>query len=316
MDFLLLLSFLLAFYVAWSVGANDETMAVVAGSGFTSILITCLIGAVMDFLGAVLLGYKVEETMGQKLLTYKIDLVDTLIIVAAIATWLVVASYRGWPVSTTHSAVGAVIGLGFYRLGISGVNWSSLGSVVAGWVISPIAGFFGAYLTSKAFDYALAKGIRGFKRSLKIARVSSYLLLIWASYTSFFRGANDIANATAFLSVVYENPLAVRLVSGFGMALGLIMLGRRVVKSVGVELVELTPTMGLAIQISTALTVSIGTLMGLPLSGTHILVMAVAGIGVAKKIWINVKGLKEILVTWIITFPGAAILAVLFALLV
>ncbi|RLE64796.1 MAG: hypothetical protein DRJ38_04885 [Thermoprotei archaeon] len=316
MPFLLLMSFILAFYVAWSVGANDETMAVLAGSGFTSILVACLIGAFMDFLGAVLLGYKVEETMGEKLLTYKIDLMDTLVIVAAVATWLVVASYRGWPVSTTHSAVGAAIGLGMYKWGISGVRWESLLNVVAGWVISPIMGFIGAYLTCKLFDLFLAKSINGFDKSLKIAKLSSLTLLAWASYTSFFRGANDIANATAFLSAVYENPFMVRLISGLGMALGLVMLGRRVVKSVGVELVELTPVMGLAIQISVALTVSIGTLLGLPLSGTHILVMAVAGIGVAKKIWINVKGLKEILATWIITFPGAAVLAVLFAILV
>ncbi len=316
MEFLLLMSFVLAFYVAWSVGANDETMAVLAGSGFTSILAACIIGAIMDFLGAVLLGYKVEETMGEKLLAYKIDLVDTLIIVAAVATWLVLASYRGWPVSTTHSAVGAAIGLGIYKWGISGVRWESLLNVVAGWVISPIMGFIGAYVTCKIFDFFLAKGIKGLRKSLRVARIASLTLLAWASYTSFFRGANDIANATAFLSAVYENPLMVRLISGFGMALGLVMLGRRVVKSVGVELVELTPVMGLAIQISVALTVSIGTLMGLPLSGTHILVMAVAGIGVAKRIWINIKGLKEILATWIVTFPGAAVLAVLFALLV
>ncbi len=316
MDFLLLMSFILAFYVAWSVGANDETMAVLAGSGFTSILAACLIGAFMDFLGAVLLGYKVEETMGEKLLAYKIGLVDTLIIVAAVATWLVLASYRGWPVSTTHSAVGAAIGLGIYKWGIHGVRWESLFNVVAGWIISPIMGFIGAYATCKLFDLLLTKSIIGLNKSLKIAKISSLTLLAWASYTSFFRGANDIANATAFLSAVYADPFRVRLISGLGMALGLIMLGRRVVKSVGVELVELTPVMGLAIQISVALTVSIGTLMGLPLSGTHILVMAVAGIGVAKKIWVNVKGLKEILATWVITFPGAAALAVLFAILV
>jgi len=310
MDILLLvITIITIFYVAWSIGANDETMAVVAGSGFTSLAGAVAIAAIMDFLGALIFGYKVEETLGKHLLNFELTLIDTFILSISIATWLILASVKGWPVSTTHSAVGAAIGLGLVRMGLNSINWYSLTNVVFGWVFSPVAGLIGAYIIIKLFDIFIKP--RNMHMGLKISRIASLILLIWSAYTSFFRGANDVANATAFLVAIYPHPEVVRFVGGLGMALGVYILGRRVVKNVGLELVEMSPITGLAVQVSVALTISIGTMLGLPLSGTHVLVAAVAGLGIAKKYWLNIKGLKEILMTWVVTFPGAAIMAIL-----
>ncbi len=313
---LLILSFALAFYVAWSVGANDETMAVVAGSGFGSLSFAVAVGAIMDFLGAVFFSEKVEHTIGKGLLAVELSLYDVFVITAAMATWLVLASYKGWPISTTHSAVGAAMGLALYKVGIGGVKWWALGNVALAWALSPLFGMIGSYLTCKLLDSLVRARLAGMRTVLRAARISALIVLAWAAFTSFSRGGNDVANATAFLVTVYPDPFVVRLIGGIGMALGLLILGRRVVKNVGNELVEITPLTGLAVQVSVALVLFVGTLLGLPLSGTHILVGAVAGIGLARKVWINIKGLKEIALTWVATFPGAAIIAVCFAVLI
>ncbi len=316
MDILLVgISLALAFYVAWSIGANDETMALVAGSGIASIGFVVFIGAVMDFFGAMIFSYKVEETLGERLLSFNLTVMDVLIIVFAIATWLLVASYMGWPVSTTHSAVGAAIGLGLYRIGFHGVNWNVLSDVVLGWVFSPLIGFIGSYVIILVVSKYYKEREKGFIFDLRTQRAAALLLLLWASLTAFSRGANDVANATAFLLSIIDDPFLVRLIGGGGMAIGLFILGRRVVRNVGSELVELDPLTGFSVQMATALILTIGTYLGLPLSGTHILVSAIAGVGLAKKTWINTNNLGTIILTWLATFPGAAIIAFIAALI-
>ncbi len=311
MEPLLLLSLILAFYVAWSVGANDETMAPLAGIGLMGVTAVALVGALADFAGALAVSGAVEKTLGVKLLTFRATERDVFVILFATATWLVVASYKGWPVSTTHSAVGAAIGLALAKRGLEGINVETLNSVVGGWVFSPLAGVVGAYLTSLIIDRLYrARANKGLVLDLKLFRAAALILFFWSAYTAFFRGGNDVANATAFLLVVSPNPAAVKVVCAVGVALGLLVLGRRVIKNVGNELVELDPLTGISVQMSVALVLSIGTLLGFPLSGTHVLVSAVAGVGLARRVWINTRGLKEIVGTWIATFPGAAVISI------
>ena len=313
---IILISILVAFYVAWSIGANDETMAVALSTGLMNVGLVVALGAIMDFFGALIASASVEETIGVKLLTFDPSELDIFIILVAIASWLVFVSYYGWPASTTHSAVGAAIGLAAYRAGINGFAWPVLGEVVGGWVLSPILGLVSAYFLSIFLESVYRRPkVRNMGRDMRLLRIAAYVVLAWALYTSFYRGGNDSANATAFLLRVYKNPLVVRLVGGAGIGFGLIVLGRRVVRNVGKELVELDSLSGLAVQVSVALVLSIGTILGFPLSGTHILVSAVAGVGLARRIWINMRNIKEIVVTWIVTFPGAAFIAVMLSFL-
>lgn len=128
------------------------------------------------------------------------------------------------------------------------------------------------------------------------------LLLMWSCFAAFSRGANDIPKATAFISVAYGSPILVRVIVGIGTILGLLILGRRVIGTVGLNLTKLNPITALSAQVANASTTFIGTLLGLPLSGTHILVGAVIGVGLTKGIWVNVKGLREILSISLATF--------------
>lgn len=303
----LLASFGMAIYVAFSIGANDESMAPLAGSGFIKVGTAALLGGVMASLGAVLLGHRVEETIGRAILTEPIMAVDTFIIVFSMATWMTLASYRGWPISSTHSAVGAAVGLGLARWGLSGVAWSSIGVIVGAWFLSPLAGLTGSMLLVKAMKRALRSRVKGLREQVKAMRLTALLLLLWISLSAFSRGANDIGNASAFLTVMLQqDSLYVRLICSLGMLTGLLLLGRRVIKSVGLNLVKLNPLTALAVQVTVALIMLTATVFGIPLSGTHVLVGAVTGLGLSERSWINVKGLKEIVYTWAATFLASA----------
>jgi len=303
LSLVLVLEFIISFWIAFSIGANDETMASLVGSKFISVFLAALLGAIMDFIGAVTLGYKVEETIGKGLLSFKISELDALIIIITVALWLVLASLYGWPISTTHAVVGSCIGLGLLKFGIMGVNWNTLRNILLGWIAAPFVGFLAAIIIVKSLLVITSKFTRGLKSKIKVYYLMSLMLLVWASISAYSRGANDIANATALLSILYGRSLFVRVVCGLGMSLGLIIVGRRVLKSVGLQLSSLDPLTSLSVQISVALTMLIGTLMKLPLSGTQVLVGAIIGVSKSRGVWMNISNLKRVVLIWILTFP-------------
>ena len=300
-------SLFIAFYVAWSIGSNDETVAPLAGSGALSLNTAAALGGVTALLGALFMGRRVEATLGGGIITGALTNTEGLVVLFSLASWLTAASYLGWPVSTTHSSVGAIIGLAVAKWGLHGVRWATIGYVAVSWVASPFIGFAGSVAIHRVTRIVLRDRVKGLVPQMKLARRSTVLLAFWVLLTSFSRGANDIGNATAMLGEVAGlNPLAVRGFIAAGMALGLFVVGRKVIQAVGVDLVNLDPISALSSQIAVAFTMLAGTYLGIPLSGTHVLVGSVVGLGLSKGIWVNVKGVKEITYTWIATFLGAA----------
>lgn len=146
---LLLLAILFGFYVAWNIGANDVANAVgtSVGSGALSLKQAVLIAAIFEFCGAFFLGGEVSETLESGIVKPEIFsanmndyIFGMLASLLATGVWLQFASYFGWPVSTTHSIVGAVLGFGLVAGGIDGIYWSEISSIAASWVISPLLG--------------------------------------------------------------------------------------------------------------------------------------------------------------------------------
>jgi PiT family inorganic phosphate transporter len=133
--------------MAYSVGANDvaNAMGTSVGSRALTVRRAILAAAVFEFLGAFLAGGEVTKTIrGGILVPEKASaaqadmLCGMLAALAAAGTWLIAASRLGWPVSTTHSIVGAIAGFGAVALGMDAVEWAKLSSIAASWVISPV----------------------------------------------------------------------------------------------------------------------------------------------------------------------------------
>jgi len=146
-DPLILLAMALGLLMAYSIGANDvaNAMGTSVGSRALTVRRAILIAAVLEFGGAFFAGAEVTKTIRGGILDVGIAaaqpndvLYGMLAALTAAGLWLIVASRLGWPVSTTHSIVGAIAGFGCVALGTSAVEWGKLGTIVASWVVSPL----------------------------------------------------------------------------------------------------------------------------------------------------------------------------------
>jgi len=149
---LLLLACLFGFFMAWGVGANDvaNAMGTSVGSKALTIKQAILIAMVFEFAGAYLAGGEVTETIKSGIVDASMITPDLMVLgmmsaLLAAGTWLLVASTKGWPVSTTHSIVGAVIGFAAVGVSMDAVHWSGVGPIVASWVVSPVLSGFVAF---------------------------------------------------------------------------------------------------------------------------------------------------------------------------
>lgn len=144
---IVILGFILAFILSFSVGANDvaNSIATSVGSGVLTFRQACYLASVFEVAGAILLGYKVSDTMRKGILEVE-DYVGSeqqlmygmLSALAGCAIWLLVATWFKFPVSTTHSIVGATVGFGLVNHGVKGLNSKMLITIVISWVASPV----------------------------------------------------------------------------------------------------------------------------------------------------------------------------------
>lgn len=150
-------------YMAWTIGANDvaNAMGTSVGSGALTLVAAIVVAGVLEFAGAVLIGSHVTETISKGIidislfdpdgalgqdgpLTLALGMLSALI---GAAVWLHLATHLGLPVSTTHSIVGAVLGVGIVSFGFGGVHWGVMAGIVGSWLVSPLLGGLLAFLT-------------------------------------------------------------------------------------------------------------------------------------------------------------------------
>ncbi len=144
---LLILGCIFAFLMAWGIGANDvaNAMGTSVGSGALTIKQAILIAVIFEFAGAYFAGGEVTSTIRKGILDPQLIANDPDLLVfgmlsalLAAATWLLIASMRGWPVSTTHSIIGALVGFAAVGVSVDAVDWSQIRVIVASWVVSPL----------------------------------------------------------------------------------------------------------------------------------------------------------------------------------
>ena len=158
-----------------------------------------------------------------------------------------------------------------------------------------------------------------------VEKIFSVLMVVTACAIAFAHGSNDVANAVgpmaAVISIANEGvvtqnstmPAWVLLVGGVGIVLGLAMYGKKVIATIGGKITELTPSRGFACGLAASTTVVIASSTGLPISTTHTLVGGVLGVGLARGIGaLNLGVVGTIFMSWIITLPAGALLAIFF----
>ena len=396
---ILISSAMLGFFTAYGVGANDvaNAMGTSVGSKVLTIKQAVLVAAVFEFLGAFLAGGGVTQTIRKGVIdpalfdgNLEILIYGMISALFAAGTWLLVASLRGWPVSTTHTIVGAIVGFGIYALGINEINWTVVGNIGLSWITSPlssalVAGLFyyicktyiidndsrfkgliiRMYIFLAGFAIALitvTKGLKNifkqqelfvsFQESVFISSIAAllftfifyyfskaklkqsvdsesqfaYLMIFTSCAVAFAHGSNDVANAIGPLAAInqatnqllnqpytLETPLWILFLGATGIVIGLATLGYRVMKTIGENIVKLTPSKGFSAQLAAALTVVIASQLDMPVSTTHTLVGAVIGIGLVEGAsTINFNSVRTIVLSWVVTLPAGALLSIAF----
>ncbi len=221
------------FYMAWNIGANDvaNAMGTSVGSKAVTIKKAVVIAAIFEFLGAFFVGKHVTSTISKGIVDPKLFanmpsefVIGMLSALIAAGIWLQVATYLGWPVSTTHSIVGAVVGFGIVSHGLSCIEWGKLVTIVLSWIVSPISGAIIAFFTFRwitkhilateypaaatrryapylvfmvTFIIALSLFYKGFHLELPILKASLLAFVV----ASLFGGATKL-----FISSVYRSP--------------------------------------------------------------------------------------------------------------
>ncbi|NGX62993.1 MAG: Low-affinity inorganic phosphate transporter 1 [Candidatus Anoxychlamydiales bacterium] len=158
----------------------------------------------------------------------------------------------------------------------------------------------------------------------KVEKAFGYLQMISLCLVAFAHGTNDVANAIGPVAAVIQTinlkkvqfastiPYWILLLGSFGIVLGLATWGWRVVETIGHKITSLTPTRGFSAEFATAITILLASKFGLPISTTHALVGGILGVGLAKGLSaLNLRTLRDIVLSWIITIPICAILCII-----
>lgn len=188
------------FYMAWSIGANDaaNAMGTSVGSGAITFKEAVIIAAIFEFSGAVIAGASVTDTMRRGIVDPELfnqfaqgDVIFMLGMVAALvsaAVWLHVAATFGWPVSTTHSIVGAVTGFGLITVGASNIEWGTLAQIASSWVVSPLMGGLLAFLLFSLIRKLIFEADDPLASVKKLSPYLVFPVLYVLSMVIFFKG--------------------------------------------------------------------------------------------------------------------------------
>ena len=184
---ILVIAGLLGFFAAWGIGANDvaNAMGTSVGSKALTLKQAVLIAAIFEFLGAYLAGGEVTSTIRKGIVNPEVyqDNVDIFIVgmmatLLATGSWLLIASKNGWPVSTTHSIVGAIVGFVMITKGSSYVSWDKIVEILYSWVSSPLISAVLAFIIFRSVQKFILESENKSRSAIRLIPVYVFLVMV------------------------------------------------------------------------------------------------------------------------------------------
>ena len=274
-----------------------------------------VLAGVFNFLAAFFLGTGVASTVGKGFVNTNIVTPEVLLagLIGAIG-WNVVTWYFGLPISSSHALIGGYAGAALAKAGIHGLIVGKWPSTLAFIVIAPVVGLALGYLSMVAVYWIFRRYSPG-----RLDRFFRHAQILSASLLSCAHGTNDAQKTMGIITAVlvaggfqksFRVPDWVILASACAMGLGTMSGGWRVVRTLGTRLTRLKPRSGFCAETGAAISILFATWLKLPVSTTHVVAGAVAGVGSIQRVravrW-NVAG--NIVVAWVLTIPAAALSA-------
>ena len=197
----IVLAMIFGTYMCWGIGANDvaNAMGTSVGSGAITVMQAIIIAAVFEFSGAFLAGGHVTATIRKGIIdpgpiadNPELLVYGMLAALLAAGIWLMVASTKGWPVSTTHSIVGAIVGFTMAGIGVDAVQWGKIGQIVASWVVSPALGGVVAFMLMISIRKLILNTDQPFANAKKWGPVYVFLVGFIISLVTMFKGLKHL----------------------------------------------------------------------------------------------------------------------------
>src|SRR6185369_320987 len=308
----LLLIFLIAIALAFDFlnGLHDaaNSIATIVSTRVLSPRLAVIWAAFFNFIAFLFFGLSVANTVGSGIIDPNI--VDPAVIFAALTAaiiWNLVTWFAGIPSSSSHALIGGLVGAGAVKGGLSSIVWGGLLKTAGGIVFSPALGFVLALFLSLAIAWVFVRSTPlGADNFFRVAQFVS------ASFYSLGHGGNDAQKTMGIIAVLlysqghlgdhFEIPFWVVLACQAAMALGTLMGGWRIVRTMGLRITKLTPMQGFCAETGGAATLFMATYLGVPVSTTHTITGAIVGVGASRRLsavrW-NVA--SSIVYAWVVT---------------
>ncbi len=316
-DLLLLLAIILAALVYdFFNGFNDcaNAIATTVSTRALSPRAAIIMAWVLNFFGA-LSHTAVAATVGKGVVDpQQVSLTLVLVALIGASAWTGMASFSGIPVSVTHSLIGGLSGAGIVASGWGIIMVKGITKILLAMIVSPICGFLGGFLLIVAVSWIFkGSSFRKVNRNFKRWQILS------AAWMAFSHGMNDAQNAMGIIAMAlvsygalttFEVPLWVMIACATAMALGTSLGGWRVIRTMGSKVFKLQPVHGFSAETSAATVIAGMSLIGAPISTTHVISTAIMGSGSSRGLSTVRWGIvKNIVIAWIITIPASAFIA-------
>ncbi len=227
----IVLATIFGLFMAWGVGANDvaNAMGTSVGSGAITIKQAITIAIIFEALGAMLAGGQVTDTIRSHIIdvsyfkdTPRLFIYGMLAALLSAGTWLLIASWRGWPVSTTHSIVGAIIGFGLVATGVDSVHWSACINIGLSWIVTPIIAGIVAFILFRSVQILIFESKKPTQSAKLYVPVYVFLSAIVLTLVTVFSGLKHLGIVIHFWQCI----LISILISLIAAIIGRILLQR------------------------------------------------------------------------------------------
>lgn len=232
---LLILACVFGVFMAWGIGANDvaNAMGTSVGSRALTMKQAIVIAMIFEFLGAYLAGGEVTATIRSGIVdpalfaeTPDLLIYGMLASLLAAGTWLLIASILGWPVSTTHSIVGAIVGFAAVGISVDVVDWSAVTSIVSSWVISPLIAGFIAFWIFRSVQYLILDTADPFANGKRYIPFYMFAVAFLISMVTIVKGLKHVFKGSGIEFSFGESLLIAIAIATAVTALGVYMLKR------------------------------------------------------------------------------------------
>jgi PiT family inorganic phosphate transporter len=302
-------------------GRNDaaNSIATIVSTRVLSPYYAVIWAAFFNFIAFLVFGLNVASTVGTGIVSA--DAISDQVIFGALIgaiCWNITAGYFGIPSSSSHALIGGLLGAGMSHVGPHAIVWNGVGKTAAAIVISPMTGLALALLLVLIVSWAFVRVAPA--RADSIFRKAQF---VSASLYSLGHGGNDAQKTMGIIAALlaahgqlsggFHVPFWVVVSCNAVMALGTLLGGWRIVRTMGARITRLTPVQGVCAETAGSIALFMATGLGIPVSTTHTITGAIVGVGAARRAsavrWNVTQG---IVMAWVVTMPAAALIAAVF----